>query len=121
MKRAGQLIAAVADFDNLRLAFWKAAKGKRGKPDCMAFQNELERKLEEMRVEILAKGIRVGDYHYFKINDPKERMICAASFRERVLHRVHNRFLHIRLRVGGGHFEQPKYWLGTSRSFPSFC
>jgi hypothetical protein len=28
----------------------------------------------------------VGDYHYFRIHDPNERLICAAAFRERVLH-----------------------------------
>jgi hypothetical protein len=30
--------------------------------------------------------VPVGDYHYFKVQDPKERLICAATFRERVLH-----------------------------------
>jgi hypothetical protein len=30
MKRHGQLMAKIADAENLRLAFWKAAKGKRG-------------------------------------------------------------------------------------------
>ena len=30
--------------------------------------------------------MRVGDYHLFQVFDPKERTICAASFRERVLH-----------------------------------
>lgn len=28
----------------------------------------------------------MGHYHYFMIHDPKERLICAASFPERVLH-----------------------------------
>ncbi len=27
-----------------------------------------------------------GDYHFFTVHDPKERVICAASFPERVLH-----------------------------------
>ena len=29
----------IADGENLRLAFWKAAKGKRGKADCLAFRD----------------------------------------------------------------------------------
>ena len=33
MKRHGQLMPKIADADNLRLAFWKAAKGKRGKAE----------------------------------------------------------------------------------------
>jgi len=30
--------------------------------------------------------VLVGNYHYFKIYDPKERTICAAAFSERVIH-----------------------------------
>jgi hypothetical protein len=86
MKRAGQLIEAIADPGNLRLAFWKAARGKRAKPDCRAFQADLGPNLAALRAELLAGVARVGDYHYFTIHDPKERLICAASFRERVLH-----------------------------------
>ncbi len=36
---------------------------------------------------INAEGrVPVGEYHTFTIQDPKERTICAASLRERVLH-----------------------------------
>ena len=86
MKRAGQLLEAIADAGNLRLAFWKAAKGKRAKADCRAFQARLDANLTALRADLLASTARVGDYHYFTIHDPKERTICAASFRERVLH-----------------------------------
>jgi hypothetical protein len=86
MKRHGQLMAQIADGENLRLAFWKAAKGKRGKADCLAFRERLEDNLAALRAELLADAVSVGDYHYFKVHDPKERLICAAAFRERVLH-----------------------------------
>ena len=86
MKRIGQLMAAIAAPDNLRLAFWKAAKGKRGKADCLAFRERLDENLEELGAELLAGQVPVGDYHYFLVHDPKERTICAATFRERVLH-----------------------------------
>ena len=76
----------IAAPDNLRLAFWKAAKGKRAKADCRAFREGLDRNLDELRADLLAEQVRVGDYRYFTIHDPKERTICAASFRERVLH-----------------------------------
>ncbi len=72
--------------DNLRLAFWKAAKGKRAKADCRAFQERLDENLAALRAELLSGDVRVGNYHYFKVHDPKERLICAAAFRERVLH-----------------------------------
>ena len=86
MKRHGQLMAQIADGENLRLAFWKAAKGKRGKADCLAFRERLDENLAALEAELLAGEVFVGDYHYFKVHDPKERLICAAAFRERVLH-----------------------------------
>lgn len=86
MKRHGQLMPKIADADNLRLAFWKAAKGKRAKADCLAFRDRLDENLSRLREQLLAGEVTVGDYHYFKVHDPKERLICAAAFRERVLH-----------------------------------
>ena len=86
MKRHGALLAAIADPGNLRLAFWKASKGKRAKADCRGFQQNLDANLAALRAEVLAGRVRVGDYHYFTIQDPKERTICAARFRERVMH-----------------------------------
>lgn len=76
---------AIAEPANLRLAFWKAAKSKRAKADCRAFQQKLDENLASMRAELLSGTVAVGDYHLFTIHDPKERTICAASFRERVL------------------------------------
>ena len=86
MKRHGQLMTAIAEPTNLRLAFWKAAKSKRAKVDCRAFQENLDDNVATLRSELLSGTVEVGDYHTFTIHDPKERLICAASFRERVLH-----------------------------------
>ena len=79
-------MAKIADAENLRLAFWKAAKGKRGKADCVAFRERLDENLAALRAELLEGDVPVGNYHYFTVHDPKERLICAATFRERVLH-----------------------------------
>ena len=81
MKRTGHLFEAVLERDNLRLAFWKALKGKRTRPDAQAFAACLERELQE-----LAQGVPVGRFHQFLIRDPKERVITAPGFDERVLH-----------------------------------
>ena len=86
MKRHGQLMEQIADAENLRLACWKASKAKRGKADCLAFRDGLDENLAGLRAELLRGDVSVGDYHYFRVHDPKERLICAASFRERVLH-----------------------------------
>jgi retron-type reverse transcriptase len=86
MKREGYLMARIADPDNLRLAFWKARKGKSHSPSVEHFRGNLDSNLLSLRDELLSGDVCVGDYHYFTITDPKERLICAASFRERVLH-----------------------------------
>lgn len=86
MRRAGNLYTKIAEPENLRLAFWKAQKGKQAKPDVRLFAEGLEENLASLRRELLEGEVNVGNYHYFTIYDPKERVICAASFRERVLH-----------------------------------
>ena len=84
MKRAGNLIERIADADNLRLAFWKASQGKRAKAEVLRFQSDLDARLRVLREELLAGSVRWGPYRTFKVYDPKERMICAAPFRDRV-------------------------------------
>ena len=86
MKREGYLMERIADPDNLRLAFWKARKGKNYNDEVKHYRFRLDANLAELRRELLAGDVPVGDYRYFHIYDPKERMICAAAFRERVLH-----------------------------------
>lgn len=86
MKREGYLMERIADPDNLRLAFWKARKGKSHNRDVEQYRRCLDSNLSQLRGELLSGNVSVGDYRYFRIYDPKERMICAAAFRERVLH-----------------------------------
>lgn len=85
-KRVGFLIENIADTDNLRLAFWKACKGKENKEEVIAYREKLDANLFSLRNELLNGTVEVGNYHYFTIHDPKERLICAASYRERMLH-----------------------------------
>jgi hypothetical protein len=85
-KRIGFLINEIADCDNLRLAFWKSRKGKEDKPEVLEFRKQLDANLLSLRNDILSGNVEVGNYYYFTIHDPKERLICAAPFRQRVLH-----------------------------------
>ncbi|MCC5946345.1 MAG: RNA-directed DNA polymerase [Bernardetiaceae bacterium] len=86
MKRANNLLPLIADIDNLRLAFWKASKGKRYADNVLTYQACLDKNLLLLRTQILSGEVSVGNYHYFKIYEPKERQICAAIFSEQVLH-----------------------------------
>lgn len=86
MKRVGHLYQTIADPDNLRLAFAKAVRGKRDRQEVRLFAENLDENLYLLRRQLLAEQVEVGRYHYFYVYDPKKRRICAASFRERVLH-----------------------------------
>ena len=86
MIRANNIIGQTADPDNLRLAFWKAKKGKNQSQQVVGYQKHLDANLIKLRGQILSGQVEVGDYRYFKIHDPKEREICASAFREQVLH-----------------------------------
>jgi RNA-directed DNA polymerase len=86
MKRIRGLIEPIADPDNLRLAFWKARKGKTHSPNVQAYSADLDANLKSLRTQILTGMVEVGNYHYFKVYEPKERQICAAAFSEQVLH-----------------------------------
>jgi len=86
MKRRGYLYQEISKKDNLLLAFHKATRGKRGRPDVVLFRANLHENITRIQQQLLAHQIPLGRYRFFKIYDPKERMICAAAFPERVLH-----------------------------------
>lgn len=86
MKRIGYLLDKVADMDNLRLAVWKASKGKRYSKQVIDYSNNLEINLLNLQSEIRSGEVSVGNYRYFKVYEPKERQICASAFCEQVLH-----------------------------------
>lgn len=86
MKRAGRLMERVLDRDNLRLAFWRAARGKRTRRDAAAFAAHLDANLAELARDLAAGTYVVGPVHQFTIFDPKQRTITAPCFRDRVLH-----------------------------------
>ncbi len=85
-KKASHLIEQIADPDNLRLAFWKARKGKTYSKGVIDYRKNLGKNLVQLRDDILRGAVKVGQYTYFKVYDPKERQICASAFREQVLH-----------------------------------
>ena len=48
-KRVGFLMESIADPDNLRLAFWKAQKGKRYKQEVREYSSQLDKNLILLR------------------------------------------------------------------------
>ena len=97
MKKNDYLLERLAEPDNLRLAAWKAAKGKRYAAEVVEYFACLETNVFLLREQILSGAIAVGTYRYFKVYEPKERQICASAFSEQVLHHAllnicHERF-----------------------------
>ncbi len=74
MKRYGNLINKIADTDNIRLAFWKASKGKRAKSEIILFRKELEMNISSLREQILRGEPDVGHYTFFRVYDPKQKL-----------------------------------------------
>lgn len=97
MKRQGNLKERIIDLDNVASAAHKAFRGKRGKKEVKEFTANFNENISKLRDEIENGDVTIGKYHYFNIYDPKERVICAASLDERILHHsimnvCHSRF-----------------------------
>jgi RNA-directed DNA polymerase len=86
MKTYKHLYPQVWDWDNLRLAHRRAAKGKRGKAPAAVFEFRLEDNIVALRDQLRDKTYCPGPYHSFYIHEPKRRLISAAPFRDRVVH-----------------------------------
>jgi len=76
----------IASWDNLLLAVWKSARGKRQRPDVACFLSDLDGRLQRLADDILLGSVPYGRYRSFHIHDPKQRLIHAACFEDRVLH-----------------------------------
>ena len=76
----------LCSWENLMLAWRKAARGKRGTASVARFEYRAEEQLSEIREQLLAGTYRPGCYVHFHIKDPKRRKISAIRFRDRVVH-----------------------------------
>ncbi len=54
--------------------------------EVQRFRANLQGELLQLREDLLSGRAAFGNYHYFYVFEPKQRLICAAAFRERVLH-----------------------------------
>jgi RNA-directed DNA polymerase len=74
------------EFDNLLMALKKAQKGKREVKAVARFLFQQEKNLFWLQRVLKNKTYQPGKYKTFYIYDPKERMISAAPFHDRVVH-----------------------------------
>jgi RNA-directed DNA polymerase len=86
MRRADGLFDRIVAFDNLLAAERLAARGKRDRESVARFEFHLERELIQLQEELIDGRYRPGAFYTFEVRDPKPRAICAAPFRDRVVH-----------------------------------
>ncbi len=86
MKRVGGLYEQILERDNLVVAFYRAMRGKRYRAEVRQFQEDLHDWIAEVPRRISEGIFPFGRFRQFIIRDPKERIITAPCFEERVLH-----------------------------------
>jgi retron-type reverse transcriptase len=80
------MFAELCSWENLLLAYRRAAKGKRGHANVAAFEHRLEENLLSLQQALQTRIYEPGRYTSFYIHEPKRRLISAAPFCDRVVH-----------------------------------
>lgn len=75
----------ISSFGNLLESERKAAKCKRKKKDVARFEQDLGYNIVRLSEEIKRGKYRVSKYYSFRVYEPKERIIQALKFRDRVV------------------------------------
>lgn len=86
MKRTGNLFERICSWDNLELAARRTRKRKRYRPYAERFELRRESVLIDIREQLIAGIWRPQPMREFRIYDPKERLISAPAYRDRIVH-----------------------------------
>lgn len=86
MKRQGHLFERVVAYRTLLAAAHRARRRKGHRLEVARFLFHLESNLLALQQELRSGAYRMRPYRAFEIREPKRRRICAAHFRDRVVH-----------------------------------
>lgn len=86
MKRHSNLYLQIITFENLLTAAQQAQRQKRYRDPVLVFNRHLEQELLQLQRELQTKTYQPGGYKTFEIYEPKQRVISAAPYRDRVVH-----------------------------------
>ena len=84
MKTAKNIYPLIYDFGNLERAFFKARRCKRYSKDALKFSRHRQEQLGRLQDGLRAGTYKQGPYKTFVIHEPKERVISALPFYDRV-------------------------------------
>lgn len=85
MKTYNNLYNQIYSFENIYSAYLKARKNKRYHHEVLSFTIDLEENLINIQEELINKTYRTGEYKHFLVYEPKERLISALPFKDRVV------------------------------------
>lgn len=90
----------IATWENVALAYWQAALGKRRSAGVIRFAADFEGEIQRLVRDLAAGTWQPGAYQMFQVRDPKLRVIHAAPFRDRVAHHALMRICAVPLERG---------------------
>ena len=85
-KRIGNIFEEKLKFDKMLRAYKRASKEKHENKEVVLFKMNLATNITNMLLDIYKDRYVIGSYRKFKIYEPKERIIWALPFRDRVMH-----------------------------------
>lgn len=75
----------LCDFNNLYQSYKAAKRGRTSKKDICGFSVNVLDNLLELQNELINETYTMGSYNSFKIYEPKERVIMALPFRDKIM------------------------------------
>lgn len=84
-KHIKNIYSEICSYENLHKAYLNARKAKRFRDEVLRFTNNLEENLADIQNELVNHTYKVGRYREFYIYEPKQRLIMALPFRDRVV------------------------------------
>lgn len=85
LKEEFMKLEEIFTFENLYEAYKNCRKGKQHKGEVIRFETNLGVNLYAIQKELFTKKYKLGKYKIFKIYEPKERIIEALPFKDRVV------------------------------------
>ncbi len=84
-KTYNNLYPEIYSFENLYAAYLRARRGKRDRIEVQRFELDLEGNLIQLQNELIWGQYKTGAYRKFIVTEPKERIVAALPFRDRVV------------------------------------
>lgn len=78
-------LSEIFSFENLYIAYKHCRNSKQHKGEVIRFEANLSANISNLSKELINKTYKLGKYKKFYIYEPKERLIEALPFKDRVM------------------------------------